>query len=190
MRTVFRSTAARKREQRRFRKGEHWPSGMAGARFRVRDSVGVVRCPSYCSLERWWPNRSSTTWFCCAVITTGRCTTPSGVSRSARIGRRCSIHPCRSIRINSRSAGTAHPQQPEPRQSNTSAPGTNHAPVLVHVSGQIPTPQIPAPQIPALRTRASVAEGDTTSIARNSPAYRGYSSTGRVLIALKIHDAA
>nr|WP_306461756.1 hypothetical protein [Rhodococcus sp. WS7] len=24
----------------------------------MRDSVGVVRCPSYRSLERWWPNRS------------------------------------------------------------------------------------------------------------------------------------
>ncbi len=47
------------------------------------------------------------------------------------------------------------------------------------------------PQIPALRTRASVQKG---GIQRQSlvtaPAYRGYSSTGRVLIALKIHDAA
>ena len=190
MRTVFRSTAARKREQRRFRKGEHWPSGMAGARFRGAGLRRGGAMPIILFTGTMVAQQISTTWFCCAVITTGRCTTPSGVSRSARIGRRCSIHPCRSIRINSRSAGTAHPQQPEPRQSNTSAPGTNHAPVLVHVSGQIPTPQIPAPQIPALRTRASVAEGDTTSIARNSPAYRGYSSTGRVLIALKIHDAA
>ena len=192
---VFRSTAVRKREQRRCRSGGLLRFGMAGVRFR-----GAEHHPGGAMLIILFTGtmvaqQISTTWFCCAVITTGRCTTPSGVSRSARIGRRCSIHPCRSIRINSRSAGTAHPQQPEPRQSNTSAPGTNHAPVLVHVSGQIPTPQIPtpqipAPQIPALRTRASVAEGDTTSIARNSPAYRGYSSTGRVLIALKIHDAA
>ena len=55
---VFRSTAVRKREQRRFRKAS---TGRPGWRVRVsgvRDSVGVVRCPSYCSLERWWPNRS------------------------------------------------------------------------------------------------------------------------------------
>jgi len=53
----------------------------------------------------------STTWSCCAVITTGRCTTRSGGWRSARIGNRCSIHRCRLIRINSRSAGTAHRQR-------------------------------------------------------------------------------
>ncbi len=67
--------------------------------------------------------RISIIWSCCVVIIIGRCITRSGGWRSDRIEKRCSIHRCRSIRINSRSAGTAHLQQPERAQLNTYTPG-------------------------------------------------------------------
>ena len=152
---------------------------------------GVVRCPSYCSLERWWPNGSRQPDL--VVRSSPPDDAPHGMAgwRSDRIGKTV-FYPPMSI----------DPYQQRDRREQPTHSGVNRD-NRIHqhrgrtmprcwctFTGQIPTPQIPAPQIPALRTRASVAEGDTTSIARNSPAYRGYSSTGRVLIALKIHDAA
>ncbi len=56
---VFHSTAARKREQRRCRRGGRWRFVMAGARSRgCGTPSGWCDAPPYCSLERWRPNRS------------------------------------------------------------------------------------------------------------------------------------
>ena len=125
---VFRSTAARKREQRRCRSGGRWAVRDGGCAF-----PGCGTPSGWCDAHHivHWNDGGPTdldNLILCAVITTGRCTTPNGGWRSGRIGKQCSIHRCRSIRISSRSAGTAHRQPPEVKQLETRAPGARSCP--------------------------------------------------------------
>ncbi len=128
MRMVFRSTAVRKREQRRCRRGGRWRFVMVGVRFR-----GCGTPSGWCDahhIVHW--NDGGPTDLDNLILLCGHhhrtlhhteWRVEIGPDRKTVFYRRCLL-----IRISSRSAGTAHRQQPEVKQLETRAPGARSCP--------------------------------------------------------------